>query len=108
MPEGSTKPTTRSGWCEEAGFHLRIEYTDLFDPVDVECTLYLDRPLSEDQRRRLQDILFDWYRAATDVSPGQRPVHFMSEVGFLEDEGNPTVEWMVDLANAGFDIFQRL
>jgi hypothetical protein len=32
----------------------------------------------------------------------------MSEVGFLEDKGKPTVEWMVDLANAGFDIFQRL
>jgi hypothetical protein len=74
----------------------------------VECTLYLDRPLSEDQRRRLQDVLIDWYRAATDISRGQRPVHFMSEVGFLEDEGKPTVEWMVDLANVGFDIFQRL
>ncbi|HEX6261903.1 MAG TPA: hypothetical protein VF097_03540 [Actinomycetota bacterium] len=84
---------------------MQVEYTPLFEPPDVECALYTDRVLSEQEQEDLQTVVLEWYER--EVGRYDAPIHNMSELGFDHD-GLPTIEWWIDLGSANLDRLDEL
>ena len=85
-----------------------VERTEHFDPSSLAFTLVLRRSLDESQREHLEERILGWFEPAILHGIYGRPVHSISEFGYDEEDGQPTVEWVIDFGSASEVAFTRL
>ena len=82
---------------------IPVESTGNFSDLDTPFTLYLERPLSELGKKEFEKLFDDWIGVGWYGGFGGDGFRYASDLAFLDDEGQPTIEWVIDTRHEGLD-----
>lgn len=77
---------------------IRIEETDDVDWCGLPFTLYINELLPQEKREAVKKLLDAWYEIGR-YGGFEGHLHYISDVGFEEENGTSIVEWWVDMGS---------